>query len=141
MTPFGKIIFSLIGFKIWGFSGFLWGMFLGHVLIDRSILNQIIKRKLNRLEDTIRLVLPYRFYPVLDFIDRLFDNRFFKKFKHKLDIFWDRNLIKIQDKKILCISRGLFNSYYFVESKICTVWIMAFAAPSIPSLLLSTHRL
>ena len=95
MTPIGKIVFSLIGLKLFGALGLFWGMFLGHVLIDRSILNQIIKKKVSYFNDSLRLMIPYRFYFILDAVEKAFSNNVFRSIRHRFDIFWDRNLIKI----------------------------------------------
>ena len=62
MTPLGKLTLAVIGLRLFGAAGFLWGMFFGHVLIDRTLVKTIIKQKFSQLDDTIRLMLPFRFY-------------------------------------------------------------------------------
>jgi len=62
MTPLGKLTFAVIGLRLFGGTGFLWGMFLGHILIDHSLVKTFIKNKFSQLDDTIRLMLPFRFY-------------------------------------------------------------------------------
>jgi DnaJ like chaperone protein len=91
----GKIILSLIGLCLWGADGFMWGMFLGHILIDKSILNQAIKNWFSRLDDNLRLIIPYKGYAVLDILELPFNNKYYNRFRRWFDIFWDRNLIKI----------------------------------------------
>lgn len=64
MTPIGKLTLAIIGLRLFGGIGFLWGMLLGHIIIDRSLVKKYIKTKLNELDDNIRLMLPYRLYCV-----------------------------------------------------------------------------
>lgn len=68
MTPLGKLTLAIIGLRLFGAVGFLWGMFLGHVLIDRSLVKNIIKQKLSQLDDTIRLMLPFRLYHYYNYL-------------------------------------------------------------------------
>lgn len=68
MTPLGKLTLAIIGLRLFGGVGFLWGMFLGHVLIDRSLVKNFIKQKLSQLDDTIRLMLPFRFYHYYNYL-------------------------------------------------------------------------
>lgn len=68
MTPLGKLTLAIIGLRLFGGVGFLWGMFLGHVLIDRSLVKNYIKQKLSQLDDTIRLMLPFRFYHYYNYL-------------------------------------------------------------------------
>ena len=68
MTPLGKLTFAIIGLRLFGAAGFLWGMFLGHILIDRSLVKTYIKTRLNQLDDTIRLMLPFRFYRYYNYL-------------------------------------------------------------------------
>ncbi len=68
MTPLGKLTFAVIGLRLFGGAGFLWGMFLGHILIDRSLVKTYIKTRLNQLDDTIRLMLPFRFYRYYNYL-------------------------------------------------------------------------
>ena len=64
MTPIGKLTFAIIGLRLWGIEGFLWGMLLGHILIDRSLVKNFLKQHLNEWDDNIRLLLPYRLYRI-----------------------------------------------------------------------------
>ena len=75
MTPIGKLTLAIIGLRLFGATGFLWGMLLGHILIDRSLVKKIIKKRLNELDDNIRLMLPYRLYRVYN---QIHDNGFGK---------------------------------------------------------------
>ena len=75
MAPLGKFTLSVIGLRLFGAVGFFWGMFLGHLLIDRSLVGKWIERRLNELDDNARLLLPYRFYK---YYNRL-DNNLFGK--------------------------------------------------------------
>lgn len=75
MTPVGKLTFAIIGFRFFGLAGFLWGMLLGHIIIDRSLVKKIIKQKLSEWDDCIRLLLPFRLYCVYN---RLQDHTFGK---------------------------------------------------------------
>jgi DnaJ like chaperone protein len=58
MNPLGKITLGLIGLKLNGPIGFLWGMLLGHLLIDNKILGDSIKNKLDFLAEQFRLNAP-----------------------------------------------------------------------------------
>ena len=62
MFPIGKFTLSIIGLRLFGGYGFLWGMFLGHMLIDRTILRKIIKQYISTIDDNIRIMLPYKYY-------------------------------------------------------------------------------
>ena len=64
MTPIGKLTLAIIGLRLFGIVGLLWGMLLGHILIDRSLVKKFIKTRLSNLDDSIRLMLPYRLYRV-----------------------------------------------------------------------------
>ena len=64
MTPIGKLTFAIIGLRLFDTTGFLWGMWLGHILIDRSLVKKFIKSRLNAIDDNIRLMLPYKLYCV-----------------------------------------------------------------------------
>lgn len=75
MTPVGKLTLAVLGFRWFGLNGLLWGMLLGHIIIDRSLVKQYIKSRLSKLDDTIRLMLPYRLYCVYN---RIHDNGFGK---------------------------------------------------------------
>lgn len=50
-------------------------MFLGHLLIDRSLVGKWIENRLSELDDNVRLLLPYGFYK---YYSRLDDNLFGK---------------------------------------------------------------
>lgn len=71
MTPIGKLTLAIIGLRLFGANGFLWGMLLGHIIIDRSLVKKIIKKRLNELDDSIRLMLPYKLYCIYN---RIHDN-------------------------------------------------------------------
>lgn len=73
MFPIGKLTLAVLGLRFFGAEGFLWGMFLGHMLVDRTILRKLIKQYLSSLDDNIRLMLPYRFYK---YYNRLENNIF-----------------------------------------------------------------
>lgn len=62
MTPIGKLTLAIIGARLFGINGLLWGMLLGHIIIDRTLVKKIIKRKLSELDDDIRILLPYRLF-------------------------------------------------------------------------------
>ena len=75
MAPLGKFTLSVIGLRLFGAAGFFWGMFLGHLLIDRSLVGKWIENRLSELDDNVRLLLPYGFYK---YYNRLDDNLFGK---------------------------------------------------------------
>ena len=75
MAPLGKFTLSVIGLRLFGAAGFFWGMFLGHLLIDRSLVGKWIENRLSELDDNVRLLLPYGFYK---YYSRLDDNLFGK---------------------------------------------------------------
>ena len=54
MTPIGKLTLAVLGLRWFGLSGLLWGMLLGHIIIDRSLVKTYIKNRLNELDDNIR---------------------------------------------------------------------------------------
>lgn len=95
MSPLGKILFACIGWRFWGLDGLLWGMFLGHILIDRSLVNKWLKLKFFQLDDSLRILIPYQHYKLLDTLEAPFESKIWKKTKRNFDIFFDRNLIKI----------------------------------------------
>lgn len=69
MSPLGKFTLALLGFKAFGAVGLLWGLFFGHIFIDRTKLISVIEKQLSNIDDNIRLMLPYnlyRFYNRLD---------------------------------------------------------------------------
>ena len=59
MAPLGKFILAVIGLRLLGANGFLWGMLLGHLLIDKTRVISKIESGLGQLDDNIRLLLPY----------------------------------------------------------------------------------
>lgn len=59
MAPLGKFILAMIGLRLLGANGFLWGMLIGHLLIDKTRIISKIESGLNQLDDNIRLLLPY----------------------------------------------------------------------------------
>lgn len=69
MTPLGKLTLAVIGLRLGGAAGFFWGMFLGHILIDRTLVKTFIKQKLSLLDDTIRLLLPFRLYRYYNYLN------------------------------------------------------------------------
>ena len=71
MKPLGKLTLAILGLRFFGAPGFFWGMFLGHIFIDRTILSKILLQKLNILDDNIRIMLPYKYYVIYN---RLSDN-------------------------------------------------------------------
>jgi len=75
MTPIGKLTLAVLGLRWFGLNGLLWGMLLGHIFIDRSLVKTFIKNRLNELDDNIRLLLPYKLYCVYN---RIHDNGFGK---------------------------------------------------------------
>ncbi|MDD4557104.1 MAG: TerB family tellurite resistance protein [Alphaproteobacteria bacterium] len=66
MSPLGKLTFSVIGLKLFGISGFLWGLCLGHILLDRTVILKFLFHRLNNLDDNMRLMLPYKYYNLYD---------------------------------------------------------------------------
>ena len=68
MTPLGKLTLAIIGLRLFGAVGFLWGMFLGHILIDRTLVKTLIKQKFSQLDDTIRLMLPFHLYRYYNYL-------------------------------------------------------------------------
>ena len=62
MFPIGKFTLSILGLRFFGAMGFFWGMFIGHLLVDRTILRKIIKQYISTIDDNIRIMLPYSFY-------------------------------------------------------------------------------
>lgn len=69
MSPLGKLTLSLFGLKILGFDGFLVGLFLGHMLIDKTYIVRNIEKQLNHLDDIIRIKLPYKYYKYYNRLD------------------------------------------------------------------------
>lgn len=69
MAPLGKFTLAVLGLRLFGATGFFWGMFFGHLFIDRSLANRWIANKLSELDDNISLILPYRFYKYYNQLD------------------------------------------------------------------------
>lgn len=69
MAPLGKFTLAVIGLRFFGALGFFWGLFLGHLFIDRSVANKWIASKLSDLDDNIRLLIPYAFYKYYNRLD------------------------------------------------------------------------
>ncbi len=69
MSPLGKLTLALIGLRLFGAEGFFAGMFLGHLLIDRTHLIVSLERRLSIIDDNIRLMLPYRYYRYYNRLD------------------------------------------------------------------------
>lgn len=69
MSPLGKFTLALIGLRFFGAEGFFIGMFLGHMLVDRTIIIRKLEKYLSMADDNIRLMLPYRFYRYYNRID------------------------------------------------------------------------
>lgn len=69
MSPLGKFTLAIIGLRLAGAVGFFWGMFLGHILIDSTIVIKKIEKTLSQLDDNIRLMLPYRLCRYYNMID------------------------------------------------------------------------
>lgn len=69
MAPLGKFTLAVIGLRFFGAFGFFWGLFLGHLFIDRSVANKWFASKLSDLDDNIRLLLPYSFYKYYNRLD------------------------------------------------------------------------
>lgn len=75
MNPLGKITLGLIGLKLNGPIGFLWGMLLGHLLIDSNFLSENIKKNLDFLAEQFRLNAPS---VIVKYYDKL-DTKYFGK--------------------------------------------------------------
>ncbi len=69
MSPLGKFTLALLGLRLFGAVGFFWGLFLGHILVDRTKLIKILEKQLNIIDDNIRLFLPYKYYRYYNVID------------------------------------------------------------------------
>lgn len=59
MSPLGKFTLALFGLRFFGAAGFFWGLFLGHIIIDRTAVIKKIENQLSAVDDNIRLMLPY----------------------------------------------------------------------------------
>lgn len=69
MSPLGKFTLALLGFRFFGAAGLFWGLFLGHILIDRTKLIRLLEKQLSIIDDNIRLLLPYKYYRFYNRID------------------------------------------------------------------------
>ena len=69
MSPLGKFTLALIGLRLFGAEGFFVGMFLGHMLIDKTHLIVSLERRLSIIDDNIRIMLPYKYYRYYNRID------------------------------------------------------------------------
>ena len=73
MFPIGKLTLAVLGLRFFGAAGFFWGMFIGHMFIDRTVIRKLIKQYISSIDDNIRLFLPYRYYK---YYNRLENNMF-----------------------------------------------------------------
>lgn len=69
MSPIGKFTFALLGLRFFGAEGFFVGLFLGHMLIDRTVVICKLEQIVSTLDDNIRLMLPYKVYRYYNRID------------------------------------------------------------------------
>ncbi|MBE6453612.1 MAG: hypothetical protein E7017_01845 [Alphaproteobacteria bacterium] len=69
MSPLGKLTLSLIGLRLFGVDGFFVGLFLGHMLIDKTYIIRNIEKQLSYLDDIIRIKLPYKYYRYYNRLD------------------------------------------------------------------------
>ncbi len=69
MSPLGKLTLSLIGLRLFGADGFFVGLFLGHMLIDKTYIIRNIEKQLSYLDDIIRIKLPYKYYRYYNRLD------------------------------------------------------------------------
>lgn len=69
MSPLGKFTLALLGLRFFGAAGLFWGLFLGHILIDRTKLIKLLEKQLSIIDDNIRLMLPYKYYRYYNRID------------------------------------------------------------------------
>ncbi len=69
MSPLGKLTLALIGLRFFGLNGLLIGLFLGHMLIDKTYIIRKIERMINRADDAIRVKLPYKYYRYYNRLD------------------------------------------------------------------------
>lgn len=59
MSPIGKFTLAVLGLRFGGATGFFWGMFLGHILIDNTRIVHKIEATVSQFDDNLRLLLPY----------------------------------------------------------------------------------
>lgn len=69
MSPLGKLTLALIGLRLWGADGFFCGLFLGHMFIDKTFAIRKLEQEISRLDDYIRVKLPYKYYRYYNRID------------------------------------------------------------------------
>ena len=69
MSPLGKFTLAVLGLRFWGANGFFIGMFLGHMLIDKTIIIRKLEQILSTIDDNIRLMLPYKYYRYYNRLD------------------------------------------------------------------------
>ncbi len=69
MSPLGKLTLALLGLRLFGADGFFSGLFLGHILIDKTFIIRKIENEINRLDDIIRVRLPYKYYRYYNRLD------------------------------------------------------------------------
>ena len=69
MSPLGKFTLAAIGLRFFGADGFFLGMFLGHMLIDKTKVIKIIEQWISSFDDNIRIMLPYKYYHLYNMID------------------------------------------------------------------------
>ena len=77
MSPLGKFTLSMIGLRFLGANGFFIGLLLGHMFVDRTIISDIILKKLSQLDDNIRILLPYKVYTIYHRLDGWFFGKIF----------------------------------------------------------------
>lgn len=69
MSPLGKFTLALLGLRFFGAAGLFWGLFFGHILIDRTKIIKLLEKQLSIIDDNIRLMLPYKYYRWYNRID------------------------------------------------------------------------
>ncbi len=69
MSPLGKLTLALLGLRLFGANGFFIGLFLGHLLIDKTFVIRRIENEINLLDDIIRVKLPYKYYRYYNRLD------------------------------------------------------------------------
>ena len=69
MSPLGKLTLALLGLKFFGADGLFCGLFLGHLLIDKTFIIRKLEDFLEQLDDIIRIKLPYKYYRYYNRLD------------------------------------------------------------------------
>ncbi|MCQ2741274.1 MAG: TerB family tellurite resistance protein [Alphaproteobacteria bacterium] len=69
MSPLGKLTLAMLGLKFFGANGLFLGLFLGHILIDKTFLIRWLENYMNHLDDIIRIKLPYNYYRYYNRLD------------------------------------------------------------------------